>query len=116
MITHSITNSAVRTYRNDISKERKSGQATEHAYRPALKALLEALGGEDVIAINDPKHESAGAPDFIVQQGGVPIGHVECKDVGNNLNNTAETEQLRRYRDALRRNFQMALAEGAPKY
>ena len=32
---------------------------------------------------------------------GVPLGHVECKDIGNNLDHTEKTEQLKRYRDAL---------------
>ena len=101
MIAPSNANVAIRTYRNAISKEHQSGQATEHAYRPALKTLLETLGGAGAIAINDPKHVAAGAPDFAVLQNGVPLGHVECKDLGDNLNSTAETEQLKRYRDAL---------------
>ena len=101
MTSHTTASSAIRTYRNDISKERDSEQATEHAYRPALKTLLEELGGDGVLAVNDPKRANASAPDFIVQRRGVPIGHVECKDIGDNLNNTEQTEQLRRYRDAL---------------
>ena len=78
-----------------------SGQATEHSYRPALKALIEARGGGDVQAINEPSHGEYGAPDFIVQRGGVPLGHIECKDVGANLGAAEESEQLLRYRDAL---------------
>ena len=101
MTSHTTASSSIRTYRNDVSKERDSEQAREHAYRPALKTLLEELGGNGVLAVNDPKHANASAPDFIVQRRGVPIGHVECKDIGDNLNNTEQTEQLRRYRDAL---------------
>ena len=101
MTTQTITNSVLRAYRSDLSKEHGSGQATEHSYRPALKTLLEALGGEGVLAVNDPAHIDAGAPDFIVQRLGVPIGHIECKDIGDDLNKTEQSEQLRRYRDAL---------------
>ena len=44
---------------------------------------------------------ACGAPDFIVEQGGVPIGHVECKDLDANLDDVEESEQLQRYRDGL---------------
>ena len=90
----------LREYREALKRERASGQATEHSYRPAVKALLEALG-DGVSAINEPAHASYGAPDFIVQRNGVPVGHVECKDVGADLEAAQESEQLRRYRDAL---------------
>ena len=91
----------LREYREALKRERASGQATEHSYRPAVKALLEALGGEGVSATNEPAHASYGAPDFIVQRNDVPVGHVECKDVGTDLEAAQESEQLRRYRDAL---------------
>ena len=91
----------LREYREALKRERASGQATEHSYRPAVKALLEALGGEGVRAINEPAHASYGAPDFIVERNGVPVGHVECKDIGADLEAEQESEQLRRYRDAL---------------
>ena len=91
----------LREYREALKRERASGQATEHSYRPAVKALLEALGGEGVSAVNEPAQASYGAPDFIVQRSGVPVGHVECKDVGADLEAVQESEQLRRYRDAL---------------
>ena len=91
----------LREYREALKRERASGQATEHSYRPAVKALLEALGGDGVSAINEPAQASYGAPDFIVQRNDVPVGHVECKDVGADLEAAQESEQLRRYRDAL---------------
>ena len=101
MTTQTKTNSHLRAYRNALARERSSGQATEHSYRPALKTLLETLGGDGVLAVNDPAHTAAGAPDFIVQRLGVPVGHVECKDIGDDLSRTEQGEQLRRYRDAL---------------
>ena len=91
----------LREYREALKRERASGQATEHSYRPAVKALLEALGGDGVSATNEPAQASYGAPDFIVERSGVPVGHVECKDVGADLEAAQESEQLRRYRDAL---------------
>ena len=87
-------------YRRDVRATHGTGQATEHSYRPALQSLLEALGS-DIRAINEPTQADYGAPDFIVQRRQVPIGHIECKDIGANLDAVEETEQVQRYREAL---------------
>ena len=94
-------NQALRAYRQALRQTHDSGQATEHSYRPAFKALVEALGGDGVEAINEPTRIEAGAPDFLIQRRGVPIGHIECKDVGENLDAAERSEQLKRYRGAL---------------
>ena len=91
---------ALRAYLREVERERASGQATEHSYRPALKALIEALG-DGVRAINEPAHIECGAPDFVVERNGVPAGHIECKDIGADLGREEATQQLRRYRDGL---------------
>ncbi len=87
-------------YRRDVRATHGTGQATEHSYRPALQTLLEALSN-DIKAINEPTQADYGAPDFIVQRRQVPIGHIECKDVGTNLDAVEESEQVKRYREAL---------------
>ena len=55
-----------------------TGNATEHSYRSAFEALFAGLG---VTALNEPKRVKCGAPDFIVSQGEIVIGHVEAKDL-----------------------------------
>ncbi len=95
------SDSDLRAYLRDVRQTRATGQATEHSYRPALKTLIEALGGAGADAINEPAHTAAGAPDFIVERDGVPIGHIECKDIGQNLDAAETSEQLQRYRGAL---------------
>ena len=92
---------AVRDYLRKVERLRASGRATEHSYRPALATLIEALGGGAVQVINEPARAACGAPDLIAEQGGAPLGHVECKDVGTDLDRAEATPQLRRYRDAL---------------
>ena len=91
----------LRLYVKELNREYETSQATEHSYRPALKNLLETLGGEGVKALNEPSHVECGAPDFIVEKNGVPIGHVECKDIGVNLDAVQVSEQLERYKDGL---------------
>jgi len=59
-----------------------------------------------VDAVNEPKRIDCGAPDFNVKRSKVPIGHVETKDVGTNLDEmergrSPNGEQFKRYRDGL---------------
>ncbi len=90
-----------RTYCNQITRIQATGQATEHSYRPAFASLVEALGGGQVRALNEPSHVACGAPDFIVERHGAPTGHVECKNVSVHLDDVENNAQLRRYRDGL---------------
>lgn len=92
---------AAKSYLAAVEQALKSGQATEHSYRPALKRFLEALAGPGVQAINEPRQIECGAPDFIVARGTVPLGYVEAKDIGIDLGKTEKSEQLARYRESL---------------
>ena len=87
----------VHTYIQSLEKELSAGDTTEHTHRPALKALLESLN-PDIIATNEPQHITAvGAPDFRIIKNKLAIGYVECKDIGKNLDEALETDQLKRY-------------------
>ena len=99
--SRSTANLAFRAYRRAVSGTPATGQATEHSYRPALQALIEGLGGDAVRAGNEPSHVACGAPDFVVTRGNVPIGHIECKDIGTNLDRAEADERLKRYRSGL---------------
>lgn len=58
----------------------KTGNATEHSYRPALQKLFNSLDRK-VTALNEPKREKVGAPDFSISRGEIVIGHCEAKDL-----------------------------------
>jgi hypothetical protein len=75
-----------------------AGNASEHSHRPALKTLLEALG-PGVMAVNEPRQDvtSCGKPDMVVLRGAVPLGYLETKDIGKNLDAEERGEQVRRY-------------------
>ena len=55
-------------YMKAVGQALAQGQATEHTYRPALKALLEAHAPA-VTATNEPKRVACGAPDFVIETG-----------------------------------------------
>ena len=99
--TRSMVSGPLRAYRRAIAETMATGQATEHSYRPALQALTEGLGGGGVRAVNEPSHVACGAPDFVVTRNGLPIGHIECKDIGANLDRVEAGNQLKRYRAGL---------------
>ena len=73
-----------RTYLDQVAAALKAGNATEHTHRPALKTLLEALDST-IIANNGPKRIACGAPDYIIIKGDLPLGYIEAKDVGADL-------------------------------
>lgn len=92
----------VDVYLKQVEAALRVGNATEHTYRPMLKALLEGLEPDgSVVATNEPKRIACGAPDFIVARRGLTVGYVEAKDVGKSLEEIEGDEQLQRYRRAL---------------
>jgi len=86
----------IRKYLREVGRIHARGDATEHSYRHALKALVEALAGGAVVT-NEPQRVRCGAPDFVVTRGPRQIGHIECKDVGTALDDVERTDQLQRY-------------------
>jgi len=95
-----VKTSALRDYLREVELNVQKGISTEHTFRSALESLVEALG-EGVDATNEPTHVACGAPDFIVTRNGVPLGYIECKDVGKTLDEAERSEQLKRYRESL---------------
>ncbi len=87
-------------YLEEITGIYQQGNATEHSYRPALKKLIESLNN-NLQALNEPKRIACGAPDFVINQGMVEIGHLEAKDIGTSLKKIENTPQIKRYLQAL---------------
>jgi len=91
----------IKNYIKSIEREFKTGEATEHSYRPALKQLMEDVNPKTT-AINEPKRIKAGAPDFLIMnQDGVQVGHIEAKNIGVDLNHKSHVEQFTRYKESL---------------
>lgn len=89
---------SINRYLSELTSKFGTGHAIEHAYRPALQALMQSL--EDTVAVNDPKHSEHGAPDFIfLKKSNTKIikGYAEAKDIGVSLDKTEKSEQMRRY-------------------
>jgi predicted helicase len=87
-------------YIAEIDKIYRSDNGTEHSYRPALKALFEAITSGLTIT-NEPKRIACGAPDYIITQGDIPVGYIEAKDISVGVHDKGNKEQFDRYKQSL---------------
>ncbi|MEA3487979.1 MAG: DNA methyltransferase, partial [Euryarchaeota archaeon] len=83
-----------------------SGNFREESFYPALKALFEEYSHvfsdeEAAKALVLPKRTEVGIPDFLIRKDGEIVGHIEAKKPDSSLHTVEESEQLKRYRDAL---------------
>ena len=90
----------MKIYLSSIATTAATGKATEHSYRAAVEALFHRLYPKLEIT-NEPRRQACGAPDFVIQHNGVPIGYIEAKDLGKDLNADEFKEQFGRYRRSL---------------
>jgi len=95
-----MSQAELRTYLKDIEQAYRMGNATEHTYRSNLKKLLETFA-PGITATNEPKRIKCGAPDFIITKQQTPLGYIETKDIGNPLDHTEHSNQMKRYLGSL---------------
>lgn len=97
---------SLKQYLRDIDQQYKTGVAREHAYRPALKVLIQSLLPKMVVT-NEPAHFDCGAPDYIVsrEKDHLPVFFIEAKDLNDSdldgKSKSGHKEQFDRYKQAL---------------
>ncbi len=88
-------------YLKEVNEKYKTGNSTEHTYRKALEILINRLASH-VKVTNEPKNVTdCGNPDYVVTKNKIPIGFIEAKDIGKDLNSKIYKEQFTRYKTAL---------------
>ena len=90
----------IEQYIHNINTRYKTGISTEHSYRSDLQVLLENLC-PGILVTNEPSRVACGAPDYILTRKNIPVGYIEAKDLGANLNDKTYKEQFDRYRASL---------------
>jgi predicted helicase len=90
---------SVQTYLTELQSTHATGKDTEHSHRGALEALLKAACPSGTQVINEAGRKKYGAPDFDFLRGGLPVGHVETKTIGENLDKIQDGKQIARYLD-----------------
>lgn len=95
--------SIIAEFLSAVQKTHANSDATEHSYRPALKALFEAIDPA-ITAQNEPQRlTNVGAPDFSFKRDDLVIGHAEAKDldIGIRAMKDANKDQQTRYKKGL---------------
>ncbi|TAH42925.1 MAG: DNA methyltransferase [Bacteroidetes bacterium] len=87
-------------YIKTIGTRYKTGISTEHSYRGDLQSLLESIL-PGVLVTNEPSRVACGAPDYILTKKNIPLGYIEAKDLGADLDNKSYKEQFNRYKASL---------------
>ncbi len=91
----------IQEYIEIVSKRLKSGISREHSYRGDLEALIRELV-KGVEITNEPANVTdCGNPDYVITKGKIPVGYIEAKDIGKDLNSKSYKEQFGRYKKAL---------------
>lgn len=88
-------------YIDKINSRLADGHTSEHTFRADLEQLLAGLLPDCKITNEPSKITDCGNPDFVVTRKTVPIGYIEAKDVGKDLNHKGYNEQFNRYKKAL---------------
>ncbi len=65
-------------YIEKVMQQFNTGKTTEHSFRGALQELIFSAV-DKIEIINEPRRIACGAPDYIIQKKGIPIGYIEAK-------------------------------------
>ncbi|MDT0293415.1 type ISP restriction/modification enzyme [Mesonia ostreae] len=88
-------------YLEIVTKRYGSGISREHSYRADLENLLRSIL-TNIDITNEPANVTdCGNPDYVLTNGKIPVGYIEAKDVGKDLNSKSYKEQFTRYKNAL---------------
>lgn len=95
----------IQSYIQAVNAKFITGKTTEHSFRGDLQSLVESIIGSDYMVINEPKRQTCGAPDYIIEKNSIPIGFIEAKDIGDTdlegKKKTGNKEQFDRYKASL---------------
>jgi len=87
-------------YLQNVNTLYLTGNAREHSYRGDLQVLLSTLL-PDILVTNEPARVECGAPDYVLTRKDVPVGYIEAKDIGVDMDSKTLKEQFDRYRNGL---------------
>ena len=103
----------LQTYLTYIRQKHATAIAREHTCRSLLEQLLRQLNSGLTIS-NDSARIACGAPEFILLRVGVPLGHIETKDITSDLDDATTGDRIQRYRHSLHNLFLISYPTNAP--
>ena len=85
---------SISSYLEKVGKHYHSGHATEHTYRGDFAELVKTLV-PNIHITNEPSNVTdCGNPDYVITRKKIPIGFIEAKDLGKDLNSKQYKEQF----------------------
>ena len=91
----------IKEYIEIVSRRLQSGISREHSYRGDLEMLIRQLVSGIEITNEPANVTDCGNPDYVITKGKIPVGYIEAKDIGKDLNSKSYKEQFNRYKKAL---------------
>lgn len=95
--------SLIHTYIRQIQSKFDAWGATEHTYRITLETLLLGLSNQITVTNEHERIVWVGMPDFTIKSKKdttIPLWRIEAKDLHISLDESKNTDQLKRYKDA----------------
>lgn len=93
----------VQEYVFALQEKYATGETSEHSFRKDLEFFLEKLlpdkKGSNYRILNEAKQKKGLRPDILILENDVPIGYIECKDIGKSLNDPLTKAQVKKYFD-----------------
>ena len=99
--SESTARGAFRACRRVVAETKARGRAIEHSYRLYYKCPSKDLGGATPCVPSTKLRTLPAAHRISSSPEAVPIGHVECKDIGSGLDWVESDAQLKRDRAVL---------------
>jgi hypothetical protein len=97
----SVDSEPFQEYLKEIRAKYLTGDYTEITLRTPLENFIRRLS-EDCGLIQEPKRiAKIGAPDFKAYHKSVKVGYIETKDLGRNLDEELQSEQIKKYRSSI---------------
>ncbi|NPU99961.1 MAG: N-6 DNA methylase [Brevinematales bacterium] len=90
----------IKEYVSLVTRRFSGGNTTEHSFRTDLQGLLSSLFPH-LTNTNEPRRQSCGAPDIIIQNKVIPVGYIETKKIGLDLSIEEKSDQMKRYKNSL---------------
>jgi len=92
---------AFREYFKEIRSIYLTEDYTEYTFRTPFQNFIENLNKDFNLHQEQKRVQKLGAPDFKAYRKASKIGYIETKDLGKNLDNELESEQIKKYKESI---------------
>lgn len=94
-------NDKFQEYFKEIRSKYLTGDYTEGTLRTPFENFIKSLSNDFQLIQEPSRVQKLGTPDFKAFRKSVKVGYIETKDLGKNLDNEIESEQIKRYKESV---------------